>query len=140
METLKYGKMKVILFFIYNEMEKKYDISKECIKLSMMIIKLYKFINERNEFVLSKQILRSWTSIGANVMEAQDAQSKKDFLSKMNIALKESKETQYRLLLINESWYLEKFDEYKILNNKLNEIVWVLTKIVITTKNNLWIN
>ena len=73
-------------------------------------------------------------------MEAQDAQSKKDFLSKMNIALKESKETQYRLLLINESWYLEKFDEYKILNNKLNEIVWVLTKIVITTKNNLWIN
>ena len=45
METLKYGKMKVILFFIYNEMEKKYDISKECIKLSMMIIKLYQFIN-----------------------------------------------------------------------------------------------
>jgi four helix bundle protein len=68
-----------------------------------LVIRYYKYTIKRDkEFVLSKQILKSGTSIGANIMEAQEAQSKKDFLSKMSIALKEAIETKYRLRLLRE--------------------------------------
>lgn len=62
---------------------------------ALRIIKLYKYLREKNEFVLSKQLLRSGTSIGANVKEAIRGQSKADFYSKLNIALKEASETEY---------------------------------------------
>ncbi len=75
---------------------------------ALHIIRLYKFlVKERKEFVLSKQILRSGTSIGANVKEAIRGQSRADFFSKMNIALKEASETEYWLELLYESEYIE---------------------------------
>ena len=75
---------------------------------AIRVIRLYQHLNtEKKEFVLSKQILRSGTSIGANVREAISAQSKADFIAKMQITLKEATETQYWLELLNESGYIE---------------------------------
>ena len=77
-------------------------------QFSLRIIKLYKHLTEdKREFILSKQILRSGTSIGANVEEASGAQSKKDFIAKFHISLKEAKETHYWLRLIKDSEYAE---------------------------------
>lgn len=118
--------------------KKWYQISEEAFKLSILVIKYYKYTTKTDrEFVLSKQILKSGTSIGANVMEAQEAQSKKDFLSKMSIALKEAIETKYRLRLLREGWYLSHFSEQNEMIDKANEMVGVLTKIVKTKKYNL---
>lgn len=76
-------------------------------KFAIRIINLYKYLSvEKKEFVLSKQILRSGTSIGANVKEAINGQSTADFLSKMSIALKEAGETEYWLELLNETEYI----------------------------------
>ncbi len=76
---------------------------------ALRIIKLYQFLcAERKEFVLSKQVLRSGTSIGANVKEAIRGQSKADFYAKLNIALEEASETEYWLELLAESGYIEK--------------------------------
>lgn len=73
---------------------------------ALRIVKLYKFLVRKNEFVLSKQILRCGTSIGANVEEAIGAQSKKDFISKMSIAYKESRETHYWLRILRDVNYV----------------------------------
>ena len=74
---------------------------------AVRIVKLSKLLREqRKEYVLSKQLLRSGTSIGANVMEAQNAQSRADFFSKLNIALKETSETKYWLRLLEATDYL----------------------------------
>lgn len=78
---------------------------------------------------MSKQILRSGTSIGANVSESKNAQSSPDYLTKMNIALKEADETQYWLELLFRSEYIT-IDEYKSLNNDLKEIIAILVSIV----------
>lgn len=106
-------------------------------KFAIRIVNLYKYLcQDKKEFVLSKQVLRSGTSIGANINEAIQAQSKKDFLSKMNIALKEASETQYWLKLLKETDYITEklfesiFDECKQLNN-------LLVSIVKTTKEKL---
>ena len=75
---------------------------------AIRIVKLYKYITtEKKEYVLSKQLLRSGTSIGANVNEALYGQSKKDFISKLHISLKEASETQYWLELLNATGYLD---------------------------------
>ena len=75
---------------------------------ALRIIKLYRYLcNEKNEYVISKQILRSGTSIGANIKESVRAQSKPDFYSKLNIALKEASETEYWLDLLYESGYIQ---------------------------------
>ena len=77
-------------------------------KFSLRIIKLYSYLyKEKGEFVISKQLYRSGTSIGANIRESIYAQSKPDFISKMSIALKESSETEYWLELLHESEYLD---------------------------------
>ena len=74
---------------------------------ALRIIKLYQYLQiEKHEFVISKQILKSGTSIGANIRESIYAQSKADFISKMSIALKESSETEYWLELLHESGYV----------------------------------
>ena len=78
------------------------------------IIKLYKDLIERREFVLSKQILRSGTSIGANVNEAISAQSKRDFVHKLSISLKEARETIYWLRLLKDSDYINETDFSKM--------------------------
>ena len=76
--------------------------------LALRMVKLYGYLTEeKREFVLSKQILRSGTSIGANMEEAVGAQSEKDFLSKISIGYKEARETRYWLRLLNDSGYLE---------------------------------
>jgi len=104
---------------------------------ALEIIQLYKhLISEEKEYVISKQLLRSGTAIGALIKEAEHGQSKNDFLSKMNIALKEANETEYWLMLLCDSGYIEKkiFDDMKA---KIVEILKLLISIVKRTKNNL---
>ena len=90
----------------------------------------------KKEFVLSKQLLRSGTSIGANIREAQEAQSKKDFLSKMGIALKEASETCYWLELLMVTDYLTS-DEGKSLYSDSVELRKMLSSIVKSTKEKI---
>src|ERR1700750_3307830 len=78
-------------------------IRKKSFDFALLIINLYREIQEHHEYVISKQLLRSGTSIGANVEEATAGQSRKDFLSKMSIASKEARETRYWLLLLEQS-------------------------------------
>lgn len=116
-------------------MEKKNIIQDRSFKFALKIIKLYKILKEQNEYSIGNQILRSATSIGANVEEAIAAQSKKDFLSKISISLKEARETRYWLKLLNESNLIE-FDYTYLLKEAL-EIINILTKIAKTTSERL---
>ncbi len=103
---------------------------------ALRIVNLYKYLKEvQKEHVISKQILRSGTSIGANIHEAKNAQSRADFCSKMNIALKEANETGYWLDLLNDAQYLTN-DQYESLAEDCHHIEAVLTKIVKATKPN----
>jgi len=102
---------------------------------ALKIIRLYKVLKENKEYILSKQILRSGTSIGANIEEAIAGQSKKDFLSKINISLKEARETRYWLRLLDSS-QLVKLDYSDYLEEVLS-IINILTKIVKTTQSSL---
>lgn len=103
---------------------------------AVRIVNLYKHLcNEKKEFVLSKQLLRAGTSIGANTKEAIQGQSKKDFLAKMNIALKEASETEYWIELLIATNYLIQ-NEGKVILNECVEIKKILHSIVKTTKNN----
>ena len=98
-------------------------------------IKLYQYLcKEKSEYVVSKQLLRSGTSIGANVKEAIRGQSSADFGAKMNIALKEASETEYWIELLNETGYLTKSESEKILCD-CREIIKLLTSIVKTIFN-----
>lgn len=104
---------------------------------ALKIISLYKHLSvEKKEFVLSKQLLRSGTAIGALIREAEHAQSKKDFLNKMNVALKEANETLYWLQLLRDSEYISSaiFDGLAPLSE---ELIKMLISIVKTTKLNL---
>ncbi len=104
---------------------------------ALRIIKLYKYlIADQKEYVLSKQILRSGTAIGALVKEAEHAQSKADFLNKMNIALKEANETEYWLMLLKDSDYIDE-KSYNSIYPEIIEILKMLISIVKTTKENL---
>ena len=104
---------------------------------AVRIINLYKYLCEsKNEFVLSKQVLRSGTSIGANVAEAIVAISKKDFLAKMYIAFKECAETQYWLDLLQETDFLT-IDEFKSINDDCTELKKLLSSITKSTKISL---
>lgn len=104
---------------------------------AIRIVRVYNYLrNEKNEFVMSKQLLRSGTSIGANIAEAECAISKKDFLSKMYISFKECAETRYWLELLHETDYLTQ-NEYESINNDCAELMRILSKITQTTKNQL---
>ena len=104
---------------------------------AIRIVKLYKLLSvEKKEYVLSKQMLRSGTAIGALVKEAEHAQSKADFLNKMNVALKEASETEYWLMLMKDTGYLSE-KEFLSMKNDCAEILKLLIAIVKTTKNNL---
>ena len=101
---------------------------------ALEIIVLYKqLVAEKKEFVLSKQILRSGTSIGANVNEALSAQSKRDFVHKLSISLKEVRETTYWLNLLKDSNYISQ-DSFTNLNDKCNQVTKILSSIILTTK------
>jgi len=101
---------------------------------AVRIINLYKYLNEtKKEYVLSKQLLRCGTSIGANISESQQAQSRKDFISKLSIALKEANETVYWLKLLYKTQYLKQ-KEYDSIEKDIVEIIKILTSIIKTTK------
>lgn len=104
-------------------------------EFSLQIIELYKFLIGNKEFILSKQLLRSGTSIGANVVEAMAAQSRKDFISKLCIASKEARETKYWLMLLNESKLIN--IDYDAIIQSSNHIINILTKIIKTSKERL---
>ncbi len=103
---------------------------------ALRVIKLYMYLkDEKKEFVMSKQLLRCGTSIGANARESVNAQSKADFVHKMNIALKEADETQYWMELLHESGFLNDL-EFESLNDDLGKILGTLTKIIKSSKSN----
>jgi len=99
---------------------------------SLNIIKLYKVMLSKNDFVLSKQVIRSGTSIGANVNEAQAAQSKRDFIAKMSISSKEARETLYWLQLLKESEFIEY--DFEPLIQQSQELTKILTSIIKTSQ------
>ena len=113
----------------------KYKILQEkSFKLAIRIVNLYKFLcKEKKEFVLSKQILRSGTSIGANIEESLGGQSDKDFFTKLNISYKEARETKYWLRLLQETDYLSEEQAESILND-VEEICKILAKIILTMR------
>lgn len=105
------------------------QIEDKSFDFAVRIVNLYKFLQEtQKEYVLSKQLLRSGTSIGANVAEAQHAQSRADFLAKMKIASKEANETQYWIKLLFKTDYLTE-PQYKSLQVDLDEISSILISI-----------
>ncbi|MBS1760048.1 MAG: four helix bundle protein [Bacteroidetes bacterium] len=108
-------------------------IVKKSYAFALEIIKLYKYLIEQKEFVLSKQIMRSGTSIGANIHEGVVSESKKDFIHKLNIALKESNETIYWLNLLKDSEYISE-DYFSNLIGNCIEIKKILNSIILTTK------
>ncbi len=111
-------------------------IEERTFAFALDIIELYKFLVSNNEYVLSKQLLRSGTSVGANVQEAQAAQSKNDFISKMSISSKEARETKYWIRLLNESGYLGSYEKTDKVIKDIDSIINILSKIIITVKNN----
>jgi len=119
------------------ESENRGSIAEKSYGFAVKVVSLYKYLNEvKKEFILSKQFLRSGTSIGANVREAKQAQSKPDFLSKMNIALKEANETLYWIDLLYDTDYIS-IDKKQSYHKECNELVSLLSAIVKTTKINL---
>ena len=109
-------------------------IESKSFKFAVRIVNLYKYLTStKNEYVLSKQLLRSGTSIGANISEAQKAQSKADFYTKMCIALKEANETFYWLRLLKETEYLTQ-KEFDDISADADEIISILTTICKNTK------
>ena len=99
---------------------------------ALRIIKLYKMLNRQHEFILSKQLLRSGTSIGANVKEAIRAQTRADFYAKLFIVFKEASETEYWLELLHESGYINNEIAFQSIYNDCQEILSILAAITKT--------
>ena len=104
---------------------------------ALRIVELYKFLcSDKKEFVLSKQILRSGTAVGALIREAEQAESKLDFIHKLAIAQKEANETDYWLELLYQSEYLNE-TQFQSLKKDILEINKILASIIITTKQRI---
>ena len=110
-------------------LNKTYDFAVAIVKLSQ------KLVSEKKEYVLSKQILRSGTSIGANTEEAIGGVSKKDFVHKLSIAYKEARETKYWLRILKDTGYINE-EEFKNLFNNIEEILKILFAIIKKSKEN----
>lgn len=108
-------------------------ILKETFEFAVMIVNYAELLDKNNKFVISKQIIRSGTSVGANVKEAQNAESKTDFIHKMKIALKEADETEYWLFLCKN---IKNYPDPEGLLEKLNGILKLLNKIISSSKRN----
>lgn len=102
---------------------------------AIQMVELYKKLITEKEFVLSKQLFRCGTSIGAYVEESVAAQSRKDFIAKLSIASKEARETRYFLKLLSGSKLVDL--DYSVYLNSINSIINILTKIIITTQKNM---
>ena len=112
----------------------EHTVEQKSFLFAVRIVKLCKHLNTaKKEYVLSKQLLRAGTSIGANIAEAEQAQSKADFISKMNIALKEAVETNYWLRLLQASDYLSNA-EFSSIHSDCRELEKMLTAIIKTAK------
>lgn len=110
-------------------------IYRKTIEFSIKLLELYKDLLKNHEYIISRQVIRSGTSIGANVQEATAAQSRRDYINKMSIAAKEAKETRYWLTILSEGKLIDyEFDD---LLTEIDEIIKILSKIIITAKNNL---
>ncbi len=109
-------------------------VKQKSYEFALRMIKAYKFLtSEQREFVLSKQMLRSGTAIGALIRESDYAQSKADFIHKLSIALKEANETEYWLNLLNDSDYIDK-KAFSSTCNNCQELIKLLTAIIKTAK------
>lgn len=117
--------------------EKQNPLKDKSFQFALKIVQLYKFlIEEKREYIMSKQLLRSGTSIGANIREGQNAQSKADFIHKFSISQKECDETLYWLELLHQSDFLEE-KEFKAIHNDANELLKMLRSSILTTKQNI---
>lgn len=106
-------------------------------QLALKIVKLYQYLTEhKKEYIMSKQLMRSGTSIGANIREGQNAQSKPDFIHKFSIAQKECDETLYWLELLHKSGYIEDIEFTGFLNDA-SELLKMLRSSILTTKQNI---
>ncbi len=115
-------------------MNKKPNIIKDkSYKFAIDIVHLYKQMRKQNEFILSKQIVRSGTSIGANIEESIAAQSRKDFISKMAISSKEARETNYWLRLIRDTHLLKDINLTNLINES-EEIIKIISSIIKTSQ------
>lgn len=115
------------------KIESKSIIADKAYAFALLIISIYKELKTKNEFILSKQIIRSGTSIGANVNEAISAESKKDFVHKLSISLKEARETKYWLNLLKDSDYINQ-ETFNKSNKSCEELIKILSSIILTTK------
>jgi len=112
-------------------------IKEKSFAFAVRVVRLYQYLcNEKKEFVLSKQLLRSGTSIGANIEESGGGQSDKDFLSKLNISYKEAKETIYWIRLLAATDYLDEKQSESILTDA-DELCKILCKIILTLKQKI---
>ena len=105
-------------------------------EFSLCVVRLTAELNRKREYTLSKQLLKSGTSIGANVEEAQGALTKKDFIHKISIAYKEARETHYWIRLLRDTEHISE-QEYKNLQDSSLSLKKILAKILITSKKNL---
>ncbi|MFN4233238.1 MAG: four helix bundle protein [Bacteroidia bacterium] len=114
--------------------EKKSILKDKSFAFALKCIKLYQYLTDtKREFVMSKQLLRSGTSVGANIREAQNAESRTDFIHKLGIAQKECDETMYWLELLKASEYISQ-SEFDIMNSEANEIFKILRSSILTSK------
>ena len=111
-------------------------VGEKSFRFAVRTVNLYKYLYEKKEYVLSRQILRSGTSIGANISEALEAQSDKDFLSKMCIALKEAAETIYWLRLLHETEYITDI-QFTSMNRDACELKAILSSIIKTKRSRM---
>lgn len=112
-------------------METKNVVVEKAIVFSVELIKFCELLDEQKKYVVSKQLLRSGTSIGANIFEAQHAESRADFIHKMKIAVKEANETLYWLLICERS---ETYPAKSSLKEMADELIRIISKIIISSK------
>lgn len=122
MDTSKSGKMRN---------DRRNVVAERSVAFSLGIIRFTEVLEQDRKFVIAKQLLRSATSIGANIFEAQNAESKADFIHKMKIAAKEASETTYWLLLCEKS---ESYPFDRALTYQLEELIRILSRIIATAK------
>jgi len=121
-------------------MKEQNVLKEKSYQFAIRIVKLYQFLkDEKKEFTLSKQILRSGTSIGANVEEAIGAQSQKDFYMKLNISYKEARETHYWLRILHDTNFIDD-KQFKSILNDCDELLKIIGTIIKTMKSKLFPN
>ena len=111
-------------------------LADKSIDFAIRMAKCYQYLmEEKHEYIMSKQVFRSGTSIGANIHEAIQAQSKPDFISKLSISLKEASETSFWLVVLHKSGMLDE-NIYQSIKNDLDEIIRILISTIKTSKKN----